>query len=115
MSQSIIEDNQVHDLTWVGFIVKDEFLLNNRSDGIQASNSFIDEWCCFYEISILVDLIFSLEVGEQDVVLELIVFHVESILESLDCDFVEICSQRVFVWLVDKLIFKHSQTFVSPQ
>jgi hypothetical protein len=64
MLEGIIEDNQVHWLRWVLFVVGLKFVIASLSDGFNIRASFINEWSFLDQFAILIEDIFSLEVSE---------------------------------------------------
>jgi hypothetical protein len=115
MLESIIEDNQVHWLRWVLFIVGLKFVIASLSDGFNIWASFINEWSFSNQFTILVELIFSLEISEEVVGHELLVIESEGISELFFSNSVEHVGEDLLISIVDQFINECSVTLMSPE
>lgn len=115
MLKGIIEDNQVHLLGWVLLIVSFELHVASCSDGLKIWTSFINEWSFSNQFTILVELIFSLEISEEVVGHELLVIESEGISELFFGNSVEHVGEDLLISIVDQFINEGSITLMSPE
>jgi hypothetical protein len=74
MEECVIEDNQVHLLCRVFLVELFESLVASLSDRSNVWASFVNKWCLSNQFIKLIELVVSLEVSEEIISHELLIF-----------------------------------------
>mmetsp|Transcript_11627 Transcript_11627/g.17625 ORF Transcript_11627/g.17625 Transcript_11627/m.17625 type:complete len:522 (-) Transcript_11627:109-1674(-) len=115
MLEGIVEDDEVHGLRGVLLVISLKLLIGNLSDRLDVGASLVHEGGFLFELSVLVVLVFSLEVGEQVAGHQLLIFEAELVSELLLGDSVEHVLECLLVSVTDELVNERTLGLVAPK
>ena len=117
MPESIIENDQIHLLGLILFVVVLKSPVASLSDSIQVWASFINEWSLLFNITRFIKDVISLEISEKIVLNQLLVFKTKArcITELVFGDSIQQITKDFLVVEVSQLVNKGSVGLMSPK
>jgi hypothetical protein len=115
MEKSIVENNEVHLLGGVHFVVHIEFLVHKFANVFDVGASLINEWSLFSKLSVLIEDVLTLEVSKEEVSHEEVIIEALGLTELFFGDLVEDVKEDLLVVVVDKLVNKGTLALVAPE